>query len=229
MAVSLTCPEAVCSSRCGECLYHVAPCPCPKAILALLLWVRLNLRPHSNMYVLERVQHRVPEEALRVSASTRPSGPTVPTPLLLPSTPTPPGSLGLAVAPGLAWPAGRPGLAGGEDSRFPRRTQLQVVAEGGGCCTRLREGRPRGIWGAKEDPNRAITGGSWERAGGTWVRGHGGWDVSPPLARLCGSHGASTWGTLPRASPGSPLWGRLALAPSFKRAVGSLPRVTRAV
>ncbi|KAL4693199.1 hypothetical protein H8959_017009 [Pygathrix nigripes] len=34
-------------------------------LLALLLRVRLNTCPHSNMYVLERVQHRVPEEALK--------------------------------------------------------------------------------------------------------------------------------------------------------------------
>lgn len=49
------------------------PLPCA-LILAPLLWVCLNSLPHSNMYVLERVQHRVPEEALRVSAGAQPRG-----------------------------------------------------------------------------------------------------------------------------------------------------------
>lgn len=39
----------------------------PQAFPAPPVRVLLNLQLHSNMYVLERVQHRVPEEALKVS------------------------------------------------------------------------------------------------------------------------------------------------------------------
>ena len=77
------------------------PLPCA-LILAPLLWVCLNSLPHSNMYVLERVQHRVPEEALRVSAGAQPGAP--PTRPLRPTAlpgqhPQPLGSRGLVLVP----------------------------------------------------------------------------------------------------------------------------------
>ena len=79
----------------------------------LLLPVLLNALPHPNMYVLERVQHRVPEEALRVSAARPGPAPGTPFPLLVPEASWLPGR-GAVSQPGLACSAGWPGLASGE-------------------------------------------------------------------------------------------------------------------
>lgn len=50
---------------------HTSQGPTPPFLLPDLL----DTPAHPNMYVLERVQHRVPEEALRVSAAAQPRGP----------------------------------------------------------------------------------------------------------------------------------------------------------
>lgn len=84
------------------------------------------------MYVLERVQHRVPEEALRVSADAPPEAPHPCTlhPSSLPRLLAPSAWLWYheSARPGLACPAGRPSLAGGEDHPLPPGLmQLQVA------------------------------------------------------------------------------------------------------
>ena len=79
----------------------------------LLLPLLLNALPHPNMYVLERVQHRVPEEALRVSAALPGPSPGTPFPRLVPGASWLPGR-GAVSQPGLACSSGWPGLARGE-------------------------------------------------------------------------------------------------------------------
>lgn len=118
----------------------------------LLLPVLLNALPHPNMYVLERVQHRVPEEALRVSAARPGPAPGTPFPLLVPEASWLPGR-GAVSQPGLACSAGWPGLASGEIATpLPRLPRRDAATEEGVAGAREEVSGPSWRGGPKEDP-----------------------------------------------------------------------------
>lgn len=161
----------------------------------LLMPMLLNALPHPNMYVLERVQHRVPEEALRVSAARRAPPPVPPSRC---SSPRPLGCLARLRCCESAWSgllhrmawSGQRGVATPWVTQPQRRVWLEperrfLGPDGEGVRKRT---HPPGIWGTRRT---LLLGGGRQ---GRVARGRQGAALGKVLGGDALRHTSVSWG-----------------------------------